>query len=89
MRLARQPLVGAFARQRDLVAVPGQVKTGILKSETKKQVTLMDAEGKTHVVPTAQIEQRATGPSAMPADLPTKMSRRELRDLVEYLSTLK
>lgn len=72
-----------------LVLTNGQVKTGILKSETKKEVTLMDAEGKTHVVPTAQIEQRATGPSAMPADLPTKMSRRELRDLVEYLSTLK
>lgn len=66
----------------------GQVKSGILKSEDKKEVRIMTPEGQLLVVPTAQIDERNRGPSAMPADLIQKMSRRELRDLVEYLSRL-
>ncbi|MFO0966222.1 MAG: PVC-type heme-binding CxxCH protein [Gemmataceae bacterium] len=67
----------------------GTVKSGVLKSEDKKEVRLVTPEGAALTVPTADIEFRARGPSAMPADLHTKMTPRELRDLVEYLSTLK
>ncbi|MBX9680918.1 MAG: HEAT repeat domain-containing protein [Gemmataceae bacterium] len=66
----------------------GQTKTGILKSDDGKEVRLMNAEGQTLVFPKAQIEESSRGPSAMPADLIKKMSKRELRDLVEYLSGL-
>jgi quinoprotein glucose dehydrogenase len=72
-----------------LTLTNGQVKTGILKSEDKKEVRLMTPEGTVIVVPVAQIDTRSRGPSAMPADLMKHLSRRELRDLVEFLSSLK
>ena len=71
-----------------LVLTNGQVKSGILKSEDKKEVRLMTSEGEIIIVPVASIDERSRGPSAMPADLIQKISRRELRDLVEYLSGL-
>jgi hypothetical protein len=40
-------------------------------------------------LPAKSIEARASGPSAMPADLVAKISRRELRDLLEWLATLR
>jgi quinoprotein glucose dehydrogenase len=71
-----------------LVLTNGQVKSGILKSETTKEVRLVTPEGQTLIVPVDQIEERNRGPSAMPADLIQKMNRRELRDLVEFLAGL-
>lgn len=67
----------------------GQVRSGILKSEDAKEVRLMTPEGQTLVVPKSEIEQRNRGPSSMPSDLIQKMSRRELRDLVEFLAQAK
>ncbi|MFO0863466.1 MAG: PVC-type heme-binding CxxCH protein [Gemmataceae bacterium] len=71
-----------------VVLTNGQTKTGILKSDDGREVRLMNAEGQTLVIPKVQIEESSRGPSAMPADLIKKMSKRELRDLVEYLSGL-
>lgn len=71
-----------------LVLGNGQVKSGILKGEDEKSVRLMNAEGQILVIPKTEIDDRNRGPSAMPADIIQKMSRRELRDLVEYLSGL-
>ena len=67
----------------------GQVHTGILKEETESTVRLMDAEGRLETIPKADIEERKRGASAMPEDLVKFLSRAEVRDLVEYLSTLK
>jgi quinoprotein glucose dehydrogenase len=67
----------------------GQIKTGILKSEDAKEVRLMTAEGQLIHIPRAEIDERSRGPSAMPADLVQKLSRREVRDLVEFLAGLK
>jgi quinoprotein glucose dehydrogenase len=67
----------------------GLTHTGILKSEDAKHVRIMTAEGQLLAIPKASIEERSRGPSAMPSDLATKMSQRELRDLVEFLATLK
>ncbi len=63
--------------------------SGIIKSEDKKTIRLINAENKEIVVPVADVASRRTGPSAMPDDLHKKLSRRELRDVVEFLSSLK
>lgn len=63
--------------------------SGVVKSEDKKQLKLVTAENKEVTVAVEDIQRRRTGPSAMPDDLHKKLSRRELRDLVEFLSSLK
>lgn len=73
----------------DVVLVTGQVRSGILKGETAKELRLMTAEGETILVPVAQIEERRSGKSAMPDDLVKYLTPREMRDLVEYLVSLK
>jgi quinoprotein glucose dehydrogenase len=72
-----------------LTLVDGKVKSGILKSEDKTEVRLMTPEGAIIVVPVAEVDTRSRGPSAMPADLVRHLSRRDLRDLVEFLASLK
>ena len=49
----------------------------------------MTAEGKSLAVPKDSIEERKRGPSAMPADVAAKLSKKELRDLIEFLASLK
>lgn len=63
--------------------------SGVVKSEDKKQLKLVTAENKELTVLVEDIQRRRTGPSAMPDDLHKKLSRRELRDLVEFLTSLK
>jgi quinoprotein glucose dehydrogenase len=72
-----------------LLLKSGKVETGIVKSEDAKEVKLMNADGKLLTVAKDQIDERQTGKSAMPEDLVTKMSKRELRDLVEFLAGLR
>ncbi len=48
----------------------------------------MTAEGKL-VVPKSDVDERHQGKSAMPQDIVTKLSKRELRDLVEFLAGLR
>jgi len=67
----------------------GQVLTGILKEENAKEVKLITPEGRMLVIPKADIENRSQGKSAMPDTVREQLSLRDLRDLVEYLSTLK
>jgi quinoprotein glucose dehydrogenase len=63
--------------------------TGIIKSEDKKEIKLVTPENKEIVIPVKDVDSRRTGPSAMPADLHQKLTRRELRDVVEFLASLK
>jgi quinoprotein glucose dehydrogenase len=63
--------------------------SGIIKSEDKTTIKLVTAENKEVVVPVKDVAARRTGPSAMPDDLHKKMTRRELRDVVEFLASLK
>lgn len=72
-----------------LATTRGQLIAGIVKSEDDKEVRLMNADGKLIAVPKKDIEERQSGKSAMPEDVVNYLSRRELRDLVEYLSSLK
>jgi quinoprotein glucose dehydrogenase len=73
----------------ELVLTTGQIRSGILKSEDDREVRLMTAEGTLIRVPKNKIEQRRSGKSAMPEDLVKYLSRKEMRDLVEFLAGLK
>lgn len=72
-----------------VVTDSGKIHAGILKDDDGKQVRLMTAEGTLLVIPKAEIEEQVRGRSAMPEDLIKKLTRFELRDLVEYLASLK
>jgi quinoprotein glucose dehydrogenase len=72
-----------------LATADGKVHTGILRGEDAKEVRLITAEGEYVAVPKDSIEQRKRGPSAMPADVAAKLSKKELRDLIEFLASLR
>jgi quinoprotein glucose dehydrogenase len=63
--------------------------SGIIKSEDKKEIKLVTPENKELVIPVKDVDSRRTGPSAMPDDLHKKLTRRELRDVVEFLASLR
>jgi quinoprotein glucose dehydrogenase len=67
----------------------GQSFTGIIKKESDKTVELMTAEGKLISLAKDEIEQRRPAKSAMPDDLSKKLTKFDVRDLVEFLATLK
>ena len=67
----------------------GHVHTGILRGEDANEVRLITAEGKSLTIAKDSIEDRKRGPSAMPADVAAKLSKKELRDLIEFLASLK
>ena len=50
---------------------------------------LITAEGKPLALPKHSIEERKRGASAMPGGLAHKLSRVELRHLIEFLASLK
>jgi quinoprotein glucose dehydrogenase len=67
----------------------GKVLNGIVKHEDDKELRLMTPEGKLLTIPKETIEQRTVGKSAMPEDLTKHVTKLELRDLVEFLASLK
>jgi quinoprotein glucose dehydrogenase len=67
----------------------GITHVGVLKAEDDKEIRLMTADAKLVVVAKKDIDERQTGKSAMPEDIITKLSKRELRDLLEFLASLK
>ncbi len=69
-----------------LATSDGKVHSGILRGEDDKEVRLMTVEGKPVTVSKELIEERRRGPSAMPDDLSKKLSKVDLRDLVEFLA---
>lgn len=72
-----------------LLTDAGQVISGILRKENETLIELIDAEGKIVRIDPEQIESRKKGKSSMPVDLLKHLTRRELRDLVAYLGSLK
>jgi len=67
----------------------GKVYAGIVKAADEERIRLQLPDGQSVELETALIEERTTGKSGMPEDLVKKLSKGEIRDLVEYLSTLK
>ena len=72
---------------RVLALKDGTIVAGVVKKDDGNTLTLMTPEAKTIEVERAQVDEERRGDSAMPADLVNKMSKRELRDLVEFLAT--
>ena len=72
-----------------ILTTDGRQLTGTLREEDGTRLILMTAEGNLVTVPLTEVDERARGKSAMPEDLAKKLSKFELRDLVEYLAGLK
>jgi quinoprotein glucose dehydrogenase len=67
----------------------GRTVSGVLRSKTDKEYTIVDTEGKVTKVPKDDVDREKPDKSAMPDDLHKKLSRRELRDVIEFLASLK
>jgi putative membrane-bound dehydrogenase-like protein len=65
----------------------GRVLNGLLASETKTAVELLDAEGKTHVLPRSEIDELvASKKSLMPEGFEKQVPREALTDLLAFLT---
>ena len=73
----------AFQLQSDAVEV------GRIEKETDAGVTLILPDGQRKTIAKGDIKARKAALSSMPEDLVKNLSKRDLRDLVEFLSTLK
>ena len=68
----------------------GNIVAGLLNAETADELALKNpADGKLQRVKKSVMKERASLPSAMPPGMGEVLTKRELRDLVQYLSTLK
>ncbi|MFM1878161.1 MAG: hypothetical protein RLZZ241_1027, partial [Bacteroidota bacterium] len=66
----------------------GETISGLLLEENEDRLLLKSVEAEPLAIPKARIANRTNQPSAMPA-MGRIISKRELRDLIEYLSSLK
>ncbi len=67
----------------------GDLTAGVFVSEDAEQVTLRDGNGKNLVVKKSDIANRTSAPSSMPEIFGAILTKAELRDLVEFVSSLK
>ncbi|WP_373651254.1 PVC-type heme-binding CxxCH protein [Schlesneria sp. DSM 10557] len=67
----------------------GRVFAGIVKDENNERLRLHLPDGQLVTIPIAEIEERTVGKSGMPEDLVKKLTKSEIRDLVEFLAQRK
>ena len=68
----------------------GDTLSGRKTEDTDDHVTILDADGKYHDVPAAQVDRKVKQAiSIMPEGLSASVSRQELIDLVEFLASRK
>lgn len=73
-----------------LLDADGRVQTGLLINKTDGEATIRDKDGIDHTFKTEDIDSlKKQSVSLMPADLQKTMSLEQLRDVVEYLTTLR
>jgi len=72
-----------------IVDIDGRVHSGIIKEETDDVVRLMTPQATLISVAKDDIDERVKGQSGMPTDIVRGLSRADVRDLVEYLTSLK
>jgi quinoprotein glucose dehydrogenase len=72
-----------------LITLDGKTVSGVLRKKDEKAYTVITAENKVIVVPRDDVDSERPDKSAMPDDLHKKLSKRELRDVVEFLASLK
>lgn len=98
-RLAREQILEAIAYPNKSIAAGfesvtvflknGTTVAGVVKSENDSTLVVNSPEDGILNVKKSEIEKRAPGISAMPEGLATLLTRKELRDLVEFLATQK
>ncbi|MEK6248635.1 MAG: HEAT repeat domain-containing protein, partial [Planctomycetales bacterium] len=66
----------------------GRIVSGIVQDENQQRVRLLTPKLKTVDVQIDRINDRFTGKSAMPEEMGTQIDMHDLRDLVEFLTTL-
>jgi putative heme-binding domain-containing protein len=76
-------------RTRMLLLETGQVVQGVVKSESDEKIVLTDAQGKDIEVDVESIEDEAEQNVSIMPDMIKQLSKREIRDLVAYLASLK
>jgi len=67
----------------------GSVKSGVLRAETADSVTIQSPGEEPETLKTADIASRDAVPSAMLPGMDVLLTKRELRDLVEYVASLR
>jgi quinoprotein glucose dehydrogenase len=67
----------------------GSAHAGIVKSETDSTLEINSPEDGLVKIDKSQIESRTPGLSPMPAEIGSMLSRRDLRDLIEFLANQK
>ena len=67
----------------------GRLVAGIVKADDGKRLRLQTPQGQYIEVDAGEIEDRKAGVSGMPEDLLKHLTKAEVRDLVEFLSTMK
>ncbi len=72
-----------------LTLADGRTITGVLRAKDAKNYTIVTVENKVLTIAKADVDGEKPDKSAMPEDLIKKLSKRELRDLVEFLAGLK
>lgn len=72
-----------------IVTDSGHVHAGIVREENDDIVKLVMPTGDITTVKKEEIIDRAPGQSGMPADIKDKITKSDIRDLVEFLSNLK
>lgn len=98
-RLTREQLLEAIVHPNAKIAAGfeqvivemknGQTYAGIIKSDKADVLELLSPEDGLVKLKAADIRSRERGPSSMPEGLGELTTRRELRDLVEFLGSLK
>lgn len=74
-------------RMYQVVTVEGRLFTGMLASETRTAIELIDAEAKRHALQREDIEELVSSPkSLMPEGFEKQMTPEEVRDLLEFLT---
>ena len=66
----------------------GKVLTGVLIDRDETRVRIRDAQGKTIIIPTADIEEEVEGRSLMPQGLTKFLTHQEVLDLAKFVSEL-
>ncbi len=66
----------------------GKIVSGIKVRESGQELVVRDAEDREVAIPVSSIEERKPGTSLMPAGVTDSLTRRELVDLVRFLSEL-
>ncbi len=72
-----------------LNTVDGKSLAGVLRKKDATGYTIVTADNKVITVPKDDVESEKPDKSAMPDDLHKKLTKRELRDIVEFLTSLK